>query len=58
MFLSYMDRPGITVERSMDALDACFTGGNCVVRFDNLWAAVVGHMAFNLVSVVSLVWLN
>ncbi|HMS89542.1 MAG: CPBP family intramembrane metalloprotease [Acidimicrobiales bacterium] len=29
-----------------------------VVRFDNLWAAVVGHMAFNLVTVVSLVWLN
>ena len=29
-----------------------------VVRFDNLWAAVVGHMAFTLVTVVSLVWLN
>lgn len=29
-----------------------------VVRSDNLWAAVVGHMAFNLVTVVSLVWLN
>lgn len=36
MFLSDMDRPGITVERSMDALDACFTGGHGVVRFDNL----------------------
>lgn len=29
-----------------------------VVRHDNLWAAVVGHMTFNLVTVVSLVWLK
>ncbi|WP_079435255.1 acyl-CoA dehydrogenase family protein [Zoogloea sp. LCSB751] len=36
MFLSDMNRPGITVERSMDALDACFTGGHGVVCFDNL----------------------
>ncbi|MDD3352974.1 acyl-CoA dehydrogenase family protein [Zoogloea sp.] len=36
MFLSDMDKPGITVERSMDALDACFTGGHGVVSFDNL----------------------
>ena len=36
MFLSDMNAPGITVERSMDALDACFTGGHGVVRFDNL----------------------
>lgn len=36
MFLSDMNAPGITVERSMDALDACFTGGHGVVRFDKL----------------------
>lgn len=36
MFLSDMDRPGIVIERTMDALDACFTGGHAVVRFDNL----------------------
>ena len=36
MFLSDMDRPGITLERSMDAMDACFTGGHGVLRFDNL----------------------
>lgn len=36
MLLSDMDRPGIVIERTMDALDACFTGGHAVVRFDNL----------------------
>ncbi|MBH1964245.1 MAG: acyl-CoA dehydrogenase family protein [Comamonadaceae bacterium] len=36
MFLSDMDRPGITLERNMDALDACFTGGHGVLRFENL----------------------
>ena len=36
MFLSDMDRPGITLERSMDAMDACFTGGHGVLRFDDL----------------------
>ena len=36
MFLSDMNQPGITVERLMDSLDSCFTGGHCVVRFDNL----------------------
>lgn len=36
MFLADMDQPGITVERSMDALDACFTGGHGVVSFNNL----------------------
>jgi len=36
MFLSDMDRPGITVERQIDALDSCFAGGHCVVRFENL----------------------
>ena len=36
MFLSDMDRPGITLERNMEAMDACFTGGHGVLRFDNL----------------------
>ena len=36
MFLSDMDRPGITLERNMDAMDTCFTGGHGVLRFDNL----------------------
>lgn len=36
MFLADMDQPGITVERQMDALDSCFTGGHGVVRFDDL----------------------
>lgn len=36
MFLSDMQRPGVTVERMMDALDSCFTGGHGVVRFENL----------------------
>jgi acyl-CoA dehydrogenase len=36
MFLTDMDRPGITVERSMDTLDSCFPGGHGVVRFDGL----------------------
>ncbi len=36
MFLTDMDRPGITLERSMDAMDSCFTGGHGVLRFDSL----------------------
>jgi acyl-CoA dehydrogenase len=36
MFLADMDQPQIIIERAMDALDACFTGGHAVVRFDNL----------------------
>lgn len=36
MFLSDMDREGITLERSMDAMDRCFTGGHGVLRFQNL----------------------
>lgn len=36
MFLSDMNRPGITVERSMDTMDTCFPGGHGVVQFDNL----------------------
>jgi acyl-CoA dehydrogenase len=31
-----MDKAGITLERSMDAMDNCFTGGHGVLRFDNL----------------------
>ena len=36
MFLSDMDRPGIRLERNMDAMDTCFTGGHGVLRFENL----------------------
>jgi len=36
MFLANMDRPGIVLERSMDAMDACFTGGHGVLRFEGL----------------------
>lgn len=36
MFLTDMDRPGIEVVRTMDALDTCFTGGHGVVAFRNV----------------------
>jgi len=36
MFLTNMDRPGITLVRSMNAMDRCFTGGHGVLSFDNL----------------------
>lgn len=36
MFLSDMDRPGIELVRSMDALDTCFTGGHGVLQFTNV----------------------
>ena len=36
MFLTDMNQPGVTLERTMDALDTCFPGGHGVVRFDNL----------------------
>jgi acyl-CoA dehydrogenase len=36
LFLCDMDRPGITIERTMDTLDSCFPGGHGVVRFDGL----------------------
>ncbi len=36
MFLADMDRPGIRLERQMDAMDRCFTGGHGVLSFDNL----------------------
>lgn len=37
MFLADMDQPGITLERNMDAMDRCFTGGHGVLRFDDLY---------------------
>lgn len=36
MFLSDMDRPGIRIERQMDAMDSCFTGGHGVMKFENV----------------------
>jgi acyl-CoA dehydrogenase len=36
MFLADMDQPEIVVERQIDAMDSCFTGGHGVVRFDGL----------------------
>lgn len=36
MFLADMDQPGIEHVRTMDALDACFTGGHGVLRFHDL----------------------
>ncbi len=36
MFLSDMDREGITLVRNLDAMDACFTGGHGVVDFHNV----------------------
>ncbi|WP_333707007.1 acyl-CoA dehydrogenase [Ottowia beijingensis] len=37
MFLADMGQPGITLERNMEAMDSCFTGGHGVLRFDNLY---------------------
>ncbi len=36
MFLSDMNKPGIEYVRTMDAMDACFTGGHGVLKFNNL----------------------
>jgi acyl-CoA dehydrogenase len=36
MFLADMNTPGITIERTMHALDSCFPGGHAVVRFENV----------------------
>ena len=36
MFLADMNSPGINIERNMDAMDQCFTGGHGVLRFDQL----------------------
>ena len=36
MFLADMSQPGISIERKMNAMDSCFTGGHGVVRIDGL----------------------
>ena len=36
MFLTDMDREGITLVRNMDAMDRCFTGGHGVLSFNNV----------------------
>jgi acyl-CoA dehydrogenase len=36
MFLTDMDREGIALERSMDAMDSCFTGGHGVLTFKDV----------------------
>lgn len=36
MFLADMQQPAIRIERLMESLDSCFTGGHGVVRIDNL----------------------
>lgn len=36
MFLADMNQPGIVLERQMDSLDSCFTGGHSVLVFDDL----------------------
>ena len=36
MFLADMKQPGIRIERQMNAMDSCFTGGHAVVRFEGL----------------------
>ncbi|WP_370264003.1 acyl-CoA dehydrogenase family protein [Limnobacter sp.] len=46
-FLSDMNAPGIVLERTMDAMDACFVGGHGVLRFDGLRVsadAVLGEL--------------
>ena len=36
MFLTDTDKPGFIIERMLDAMDTCFTGGHAVVRLENL----------------------
>ena len=36
MFLADMNQSSITIERQMNAMDSCFTGGHAVVRFKGL----------------------
>lgn len=36
MFLTSTDRPGFKIERMMDSLDRCFTGGHAVLELDNM----------------------
>ena len=37
MFLADMAQEGIRLERNMDAMDSCFTGGHGVLHFENLY---------------------
>lgn len=36
MFLADMDQPGVVIDRQMESLDRCFTGGHAVLHFENL----------------------
>jgi acyl-CoA dehydrogenase len=36
MFLADMNQPGVRLDRLMDTLDSCFTGGHGVLHFENL----------------------
>lgn len=36
MFVTDMDHPGIRLERNMETMDSCFTGGHGVLVFENL----------------------
>lgn len=36
MFLTDMDRPGIRIERQIEALDSCFVGGHALLRIEGL----------------------
>jgi acyl-CoA dehydrogenase len=36
MFLADMNQPGVRLDRLMDSLDSCFTGGHGVLNFENL----------------------
>ncbi|WP_150302620.1 acyl-CoA dehydrogenase family protein [Pseudomonas saliphila] len=36
MFLTDTDRPGFNIQRMMDSLDSCFTGGHAVIELKNL----------------------
>jgi len=36
MFLTDTDRPGFKLQRMMDSLDSCFTGGHAVIELENL----------------------
>ena len=36
MFLADMNTPGIEIERNMDAMDQCFSGGHAVLRFNQV----------------------
>jgi alkylation response protein AidB-like acyl-CoA dehydrogenase len=36
MLLADMNQPGVRLDRLMDSLDSCFTGGHGVLQFENL----------------------